>query len=202
MIAPSGPEAGHVPVASFEEKYRAEADPWRFATSEYEQRRYELTVALLPAARYRKAFEPGCAIGELTMRLARRCDHVLAIDSSPTVVARARARCQRFSNVTIEVGELPQDWPPGHFDLVVLSEIGYYFPPREWILVLERSAAALVPGGALVAVHWRGHSEDHVLHGDEVHAIAQSAAEHGCLCLAAQHVEDAFRADVWTKGAV
>jgi len=41
-------------VDSFEELYRADPDPWSFATSQYEQRRYDLTVASLLRARYRR----------------------------------------------------------------------------------------------------------------------------------------------------
>jgi len=66
-------------VSSFEELYRADPDPWQFATSRYEQRRYDITVACLPEERYGAAFEPGCAVGELTRRLAGRCDRVLAL---------------------------------------------------------------------------------------------------------------------------
>ena len=57
---------------NFERVYRDDPDPWRFATSAYEQRRYDITIACLPEARYRRAFEPACAIGELTRRLAVR----------------------------------------------------------------------------------------------------------------------------------
>ncbi len=76
----------HVDVGDFERMYRQDPDPWSFATSEYEQRRYDLTVASLLRPRYRRAFEPGCAIGELTRRLATRCDHVVALEPSPTAL--------------------------------------------------------------------------------------------------------------------
>ena len=147
---------GHVPIASFEEKYRSERDPWQFATSPHEQRRYALTVAMLPARRFASAFEPGCSIGELTARLAPRCDHLLAIDASPTAVARARERCRGLDHVEVMVGELPQAWPTGVFDLVVLSELGYYFTAAHWARLVERAGAALADHGALLAVHWRG----------------------------------------------
>src|SRR5262245_34180807 len=84
----------HVPETSFEEKYRADDDPWRFASSAYEQRRYALTVAMLPARQYASAFESACSIGELTTRLAERCGRLLAMDASPAAVARARERCR------------------------------------------------------------------------------------------------------------
>jgi SAM-dependent methyltransferase len=186
----------HVPVEPFESRYRADPDPWRFATSDYEQRRYDLAIAALPRPRYRRAFEPGCAIGELTRRLAERCDEVVAIDASPTVVAEARHRCAGHANVAVRVGELPDDWPQGRFDLVVLSEIGYYFTIPALTSLRDRAVAALEPNGTLLAVHWRGHSPDHLLHGDEVHRCFAAAK---ALRPVGRYEEAAFVLDVWTR---
>jgi SAM-dependent methyltransferase len=187
------------PASSFEPKYRELGDPWHFRTSYYEQRRYDIAVTVLPAPRYRRVFEPGCAIGELTARLAGRADAVVAMDCSPTAVQLARARCRGFDHVTVVVGELPTAWPDGIFDLIVLSEIGYYFDRVELGDLASRSLAALVPGGTLLALHWRGESEDHVLRGDEVHAVIQGVAvAHGAR-RAGHYCEDAFRADLWTR---
>jgi hypothetical protein len=59
-------------------------------------------------------------------------------------------------------------------DLIVFSEIGYYFDESE----LERLTARLVDklrhGSSLLAVHWLGVSSDHVLNGDRVHEIMRS----------------------------
>ena len=77
-------------------------------------------------------FEPGCSIGVLTERLARICDQVEAMDISPTAVARTRDRCGLLQNVTVSHGALPVDLPTGYFDLIVLSEIGYYLSRRSW----------------------------------------------------------------------
>lgn len=189
-----------VSPSSFERRYRADGDPWDLAGSPYEQRRYALTMALLPAPRYGSAFEPGCAVGELTVRLAARCDAVLAMDCAPWAVDRARRRCAGLPHVQVVGGEIPAQWPDGAFELVMLSEIGYYFARVELPAVVARAAAALAPGGTLVAVHWRGHSDDHLLHGDEVHAIARRVAGQYRLARAATYLEPAFRADVWTSG--
>ena len=186
-----------VSASSFERRYRAEGDPWNLAGSAYEQRRYDLTMAILPVPRYRRAFEPGCAVGELTVRLADRCDAVIAMDGSAWAVARAQQRCAGLANVHIVVGEVPATWPPGRFDLVMLSELGYYFTREELGALVVRSAAALAPGGTLVAVHWRGHSSDHLLHGDVVHSVARRVAALHDLLRVASYCEAAFRADVW-----
>ena len=47
----------------FEGIYADGPDPWGFETSEYERRKYDLTLAALPRRRYARALEPGCSIG-------------------------------------------------------------------------------------------------------------------------------------------
>ncbi len=187
----------HVPVSDFESRYQGARDPWRFATSPYEQRRYDLTVAALLRPRYERAFEPGCAVGELTRRLSARCDSVLAMDGSPTAVETARDRCHRCANITIRVGEVPDDWPDGRFDLVVLSELGYYFTRPELGDLRERAVDALEAGGTLVGVHWRGHSADHLLHGDEVQAVL--GADPTSLLRKGSYLDDDFALQLWVR---
>lgn len=158
-----------VSVDAFEQKYRASHDPWRFATSAYEQSRYATTLDSLQRAAYGTAFEPGCSIGELTARLAPRCRRVIATDIAPTAVSLAQARCRPLGNVTVRQATSPTYVPDEPLDLILVSEIGYYFD----LETLESYAAALAdrlePGGELIAVHWLGNSPDHVLHGDVVH---------------------------------
>jgi protein-L-isoaspartate O-methyltransferase len=185
-----------IPPESFEATYRVNVDPWHFSCSPYEQRRYNLTTAALLRWRYERAFEPGCAIGELTRRLATRCDQVEACDASPTVVAEARRRCRSWPNVHIEVADVPAEWPEGRFDLVVLSEIGYYFDLDGLAELRDRAIESLDDGGTLVAVHWRGTSPDILLRGDEVHAClrrGQGLVPGGC------YSDAGFVLDVWER---
>lgn len=63
------------PGSYFEDMYRRADDPWHLSERWYEQRKYDLTVAALPLPRYRRAFEPACSVGELTLRLARGATH-------------------------------------------------------------------------------------------------------------------------------
>ena len=78
------------PVSRFTELYADGADPWR-ADSWYERRKRAVVLASLPRERYRRAFEPGCGTGELTLELAARCGAVLASDPVAEAVRRARA---------------------------------------------------------------------------------------------------------------
>ena len=63
-----------LPATYFDDVYRANEDPWAFATSPYERAKYEATMAALPNERYANAFEIGCSIGVLSEMLARRCN--------------------------------------------------------------------------------------------------------------------------------
>ena len=192
--AGTGPPVVRASLESFEALYRDDPDPWRFATSAYEQRRYDLTAAVLQRPRYRRCFEPGCAIGELTRRLARRCDTVVALEPSSSALAVARDRLRALSNVDLRAGALPEDWPEGDFDLVVLSEVGYYFETEGVRYLAERTLASLAKGGEVVAAHWRGRSEDHLLHADAVHAeLRRELGPPVC-----QYEQAEFRLDLWS----
>jgi cyclopropane fatty-acyl-phospholipid synthase-like methyltransferase len=161
-------------AAFFEAKYQKKTDPWDFSTNTYELQRYNAIIRAIAHRRYGRAFEPGCSIGVLTERLAAYCDEIHAIDFSPSACAQARARCARLPQVKVTCASLPAGTPAKDFDLLVLSEIGYYFTPEDW----QRTSAALIdslPQGAIVlAAHWLGHSQDHRIHGDEVHEILLS----------------------------
>ena len=113
-----------VDPASFEARYAAEGDHWDFSGSAYEQRRYDLTMAMLPERRYRHGVEPACATGELTARLATRCDQVSAFDGSATAVAMAARRLTGVVNVELSTASLPQHWPDARAHLRVPVEPG------------------------------------------------------------------------------
>jgi len=190
-----------VSQAAFEAKYRRSRDPWNFTGSSYERGRYELTLRSLERNRYRRAFEPACSIGVLTAALAGRCDEVQAIDIAPSAVAAARALCTNFPGVTIGCADLAEQAPPGPFDLIVFSELGYYFREAQLRRIAESLVATLAAGGELVAVHWLGDSEDHLLHGDQVHAILGDTLTRSCAWIkSARH--PGFRLDSWRRNEV
>lgn len=151
--------------------YAATPDPWHLAERAYEQRKYRVTLASLPAAHYGSVFEPGCSVGVLTHMLAERCDRLLACDAADVAVHQARARTADHGHVHVQRRELPHGWPQDAepFDLVVLSELLYYFEPPERADVLRRARASLAPGGTIVAVHWRPVVPEHVGTAEDVH---------------------------------
>lgn len=158
-------------AAFFEAMYREQADPWGFATDPEELARYDAVMRALEGRRYRRAFEPGCSVGVLTERLAQVCDAVDAVDLSAAAVARARERCAHLRRVRVECESLEEVRLDAATDLLVLSEIGYYFAPERWRAIAGRLVAGLMPGATVLASHWLGSSRDHAMHGDTVHAI-------------------------------
>jgi SAM-dependent methyltransferase len=180
----------------FEQKYRENADPWDFARSEYERSRYDSIIKALDGRHYARAFEPGCSVGELTWRLAANCGHVDAMDISATAIDRAKSRCRNLSNVTLQVGSLPHHMPQGDFDLIVFSEIGYYFDEVTLQELGNMLVRRIQRSGTLLAVHWLGTSKDHILGGDHVQEIF------GCLGgLRIDHAErhEGFRLERWVR---
>jgi SAM-dependent methyltransferase len=157
---------------SFEAPYARDGDPWQFASSPYELQRYATTIGLIDRTpRHARCFEPGCSIGVLTEQLASRCDEVVAVDPSPSAIRSAGERLAGVTNVELHVGSLPEWWPEGSFDLVVMSELGYYWDREGLADLTARLGALRTPAADFVAVHWLGSSPDHLLHGNEVQEI-------------------------------
>ncbi len=152
----------------FDDLYRRDVDPWSFETSWYERRKRDITIAALPAERYRRGVEPGCSIGVLTDRLAERADELIAFDFVPDAVQSARERV-RHPNVTLVEAAFPLYWPAGRGDLVVWSEVAYYLTDSGFDLAMDGLERWLEPGGHLVAVHYTG-ATDYPRTGAEVAA--------------------------------
>jgi len=160
-----------MPREYFEDVYGANDDPWGFETSPYEAAKYAATIAALPRARYRSGFEIGCSLGVLTERLALVCDHLIAVDTVAEIVKRAVERCGPLPHVEVRRMHLPEEFPDGRFDLIVLSEVGYYFSLPALTAVRDRLCASLEKKGHLLLVHWTPFVHDYPLTGDEVHAV-------------------------------
>jgi SAM-dependent methyltransferase len=181
----------------FEQKYRENPDPWNFSRSDYEQSRYHSILAALGERRYERVFEPGCSVGELTWQLAERCGHVDAMDISAIAIDLAKRRCCKFSNVAFHVGDLPHHIPCGEFDLIVFSEIGYYFEEASLRALGNTLVRQIRTSGTLLAAHWLGTSKDHLLSGDRVHEILGGLTG---LRLDYSERHAGFRLERWVRG--
>lgn len=185
----------------FESLYAASEDPYAVQTRWYEARKRALLLAALPQARYRHAFEPGCGIGELTHVLAPRCDRLLASDFAAEAVASARRRTAAFGHVEVRRQALPDDWPlapeGGRFDLIVLSELGYFLDRRAMERVAACCERTLDTDGTLAACDWRPDFAQRRLPTAEVQGILAALG----LARLARHEEDDFVLQVWTRDA-
>ena len=160
-----------LPADYFEALYHDSEDPWGFRHRWYEKRKRELTLAMLPRQRYRYIFEPGCANGELSLGLAQRGERLLCSDASATAVALARQRLHQQPHVELVTGRVPADWPPQQFDLIVLSELGYYLDEVDLLRLIRRCQDSLSADGALLACHWLHPIFDCPLDGRQVHQL-------------------------------
>ena len=159
----------------FDALYRSDPDPWRFRTSDYERDKYGATLGALRRPRYGQVLEIGCAIGILTRQLAARCDHLLAIDGSDTALEAAQRECASEGNVTFACRMVPDGFPDGRYDLIVLSEVLYYLVVADLTAVADRCCDALLPGGEIVLCHWLGET-DYPLTGREASELFADVA--------------------------
>lgn len=159
-----------LPDAYFDRMYEAAADPWQLGERWYERRKYAITLALLPHPRYRHAFEPGCSVGVLTELLAERCDHVTATDVAPAALDAARQRLPD-RDVTLLQRSLDDAWPATDFDLIVLSEVGYYLQATTLREILNREVPRLTNPATIVAAHWRHSVADYPMTGDQTNGV-------------------------------
>lgn len=156
-----------LPDDYFEEMYAASSDPWRLADRWYEERKYAITMAVLPHPRYRHAFEPGCSVGVLTSLLVDRCDQVTAWDVAQGALDATRERAAGRGNLMLSRSSIDLEWPTADVDLVVLSEVAYYLSAGALRETLDRECARLAPGTTIVCAHWRHRVDDYPLTGDE-----------------------------------
>ncbi len=158
--------------AVFDAVHRREEDPWQYTSSWYERRKRALTLGILPEETYAAGLEVGCSIGTLSVELAQRCGSFLAVDASSAALEHASRRLARIPTARTRQVTVPQDWPDGTFDLIVVSEVGYYLAPAELAALFSKVEDTLRPGGVLVLCHWRHPIDGWDLDGDAVHAAA------------------------------
>lgn len=109
-----------------------------------------------------RALDLAAGEGRNAVWLAERGWTVTAVDFSPVALDKGRALARAHG---VQVDWLVEDvttWqpPPGAFDAVVVAYL--HLPPAPLARTLGAAAAAVAPGGLLVAV---GHDRDNAEHG-------------------------------------
>jgi SAM-dependent methyltransferase len=181
----------------FEGIFASDEDPWGLASSDYERRKFDRTIAVLQDRRYAAALEVGCAHGVLTERLHHLCDHLLAVDISKTALRLARERLGTRRNVDFERMAFPRECPTAMFDLCVLSEVAYYWNPDDLAVAARWMNTHLAQGGRALLVHYTG-ATDYPCTADEAVRILEQETS-GCFdpCLAERHA--GYRLDLWER---
>ena len=178
--------------------YQRSNDPWLLRERWYERRKRALTLAALPDEHYRRAYEPGCANGELTAELAARCETLLAADLNPAAVELARQRVAHLQHVRVEQRAIPDDWPDGEFNLIVISEVAYYLSEAQLAGLIVKLTASLAEDGTLIACHWRRPIEGWPRSGDHVHGELRAKL---MLPRLSCYQDDDLVLDVWSSSA-
>lgn len=166
-------------------------DPWRLDESEYEKRRFALTLACLGRPRYKRVLEIGCATGQLAEQLRQRADYVVGLDASEKALDVARAR---GGEVHWTLGAAPAAIPDGEFDLIVLSEVAYFLDGIELLATLRAVRRQLSPQGEILIATWNAPTEDIPLDGPTVHDQAASVFD---LPLRARYHDADLTIQVW-----
>ncbi|WP_434318654.1 PIG-L family deacetylase [Leifsonia sp. P73] len=178
----------------FEALHRVSADPWSVRTRWYERRKRAIACAVLPKERYARGFEIGCSNGEMSALLAERCEALLSVDTAPTAVALATERTAAHPNVAVQRMRVPDEWPDGPFDLIVVSEVAYYLAADQWAATVDRILGSLAEGGHVVLCHWTGHADDFAQSGWDAHAAFANRAG---LRVLVQHQDQDFLLEVF-----
>ena len=170
-------DSGSLLPCYFDEKYREDIDPWQFRTSAYERDKFKATLDAFARPRYQSVLEVGCAIGVLSSLIATRCDRLVAVDGSS--IAIDEASLQQFPNVRFSTAFLPDEFPDGIFDLIVLSEVLYYFSELDLNILAGKCLSSLQPASEIILCHWLGET-DYPLTGRRASDLfAQALARRG-----------------------
>lgn len=185
-------------VGYFDGIFESDDDPWDLASSPYEASKFAHTHEALSDRRYPRALEIGCAHGVLTAQVAGLCDTLLAIDISTRALAKARTRVGDLPGVSLQNMAFPREAPTGApFDLVILSEVAYYWSLGD----LDRAGAWLrdhvTPGGRIILVHYTGET-DYPQSGDEAVEVLWDNLQEDFIVEKADRKEG-YRLDLWAK---
>jgi len=181
----------------FEDMFRGTADPWDLETSAYEQAKFDHSIAALEGRHYAQGFEVGCAKGVLTYRLAAHCAALLSIDVSETALAAARECVSDLDTVMLAHMVFPREAPTGRYDLIVWSEVAYYWDDADLARAADWCAAHLDPGGDLLLVHFTGDT-DYPQSGDE--AVTKLSGKLGPIVTVVKaERQPRYRLDLWRR---
>ncbi|RYZ49090.1 MAG: class I SAM-dependent methyltransferase [Proteobacteria bacterium] len=155
----------------FKNLYRQSDDPFRNWVNDYEERKRNIALNILREPQYGRIFEPGCGNGGLSKELSKRGRSVLSVDWSKEALLAAKDYCSA-GNVEFREMNFPTETPldvETGFDLMVVSELLYYYSKTDLERFFEVVPKILKPNGEILMIHWRGLSDHYPSNGDAVH---------------------------------
>ena len=108
--------------------------------------------AHLDTARPARALELACGTGLFTQHLAPRVGHLTAVDASPEVIARNRARLADGPPVEYVEADLFAWRPPARYDFVFMSFWLSHVPEARFAAFWSVVDAAVAPGGVAYVI--------------------------------------------------
>jgi hypothetical protein len=102
-----------------------------------------------------------------------------------------------LSNVEFARMQIPKKWPKKRFDLLVLSELLYYFCADDIRKIAHKSISSLTSCGAILLVHWTGET-DYPCPGDQAVECFLGVSE-GALTSLLCRREAKYRLDLLVK---
>jgi SAM-dependent methyltransferase len=97
-----------------------------------------------------EVLEIGCGAGAFSRLLARRSEHVVALDFSPQMIRVARERSVEYPNIDYFIEEAQKyKFPVGKLDCIVSIATLHHLPFEEMLL---KCKAALRPNGVLLVL--------------------------------------------------
>lgn len=185
-------------AAYFDGIFERDEDPWQLASSDYEAAKFAVTHDALADRRYANALEVGCAQGVLTSQLVGLCDQLLAIDISSRALARARERIGGRPGLRLAQMAFPKETPEGEaFDLVVLSEVAYYWGVVDLDRASEWLKVSIAPQGRVILVHYTGETDYPHSGDDAVQTLWRDLEEEFVADNTEQH--EGYRLDLWHR---
>jgi SAM-dependent methyltransferase len=155
----------------FQNLYRQSHDPFRNWVNDYEERKRNIALKILREPQYGRIFEPGCGNGGLSKELSKRGRRLLAVDWSKEALEAADRYCAA-DNIEFREMNFPNEIPASleaGFDLMVVSELLYYYSEKDLERFFEVIPKILKPNGEILLIHWRGISDHYPSTGDKVH---------------------------------
>jgi predicted TPR repeat methyltransferase len=151
-----------VPASHFDTLYKNQSDPWDYRSSPFEARKRAATIDALGQNTFERALELGCSIGILTEALAGHASTLVGVDGSALACEQARARLAHLQHVRIVQARFPEDRQRldtlGPFDLIVLSEVLYFFSSEDMAVLADYVGSALTGGGLCLVVNFDGET--------------------------------------------